>query len=273
MRDGSAHQNGKLFLSEPLLRAEELRVRFGGVTAVSGVTFGLRRGEILSIVGPNGAGKTSIFNCISGLSIPDRGRILYDGRDITRTRPHMRARLGIARTFQNIELFPRMITIDNVLLGRHIHMKTGLWTGATFFRRSCFAAREEAAHRRRTEQIMGSLGLMPARNHPVGSLPYGTRKLVELARALALDPRLLLLDEPFGGLTDQEKAQVTALVKDMKKTTGVSVLLIEHDMDVVMDLSDRILAVSFGRPIAEGPPEAVLRHPQVVEAFLGREQA
>ncbi len=251
---------------------DNVTIRFGGLTAVDRVTFQVERGAIFSIIGPNGAGKTTLFNCISGLYRPNAGRILFKGEDITGLKPHRIARKGIARTFQNIELFSRMTTMENLMLGRHIHMKTNIWTGATFFRRGSSAAREEIAHRERVERIIDLLDLQSARNQFVGGLPYGTQKLIELGRALALEPELLLLDEPSAGMNSEEKQDLIFWIKDIQDELGVTILLIEHDMKMVMDISDRILAINFGRPIVEGVPEEVQRNPDVLKAYLGEDE-
>jgi len=252
---------------------ESLNISFGGLRAVDQVSFGVAQGAIFSIIGPNGAGKTTIFNCISGLYKPDSGSITFKGEDITGLKPHQVARKGIARTFQNIELFSRMTTMENLMLGRHIHMKTNVWTGATFFRRGSKAAREEIEHRERVEQIIDLLDLQTARNQFVGGLPYGTQKLIELGRALALEPQLLLLDEPSAGMNSEEKQDLVFWVKDIQDELGVTILLIEHDMKMVMDISDRILAINFGKPITEGTPEEVQQHPDVLKAYLGEDEA
>lgn len=228
--------------------------------------------SIFSIIGPNGAGKTTIFNCISGLYRPDSGKIYFKGEDITGLRPYRVAQKGIARTFQNIELFSRMTTMENLMLGRHIHMKTGVWSGSAFFRRGSKAAQEEIEHRARVERIIDLLDLQSARNQFVGSLPYGTQKLIELGRALALEPQLLLLDEPSAGMNSEEKQDLIFWIKDIQDELGVTILLIEHDMKMVMDISDRILAINFGRPITDGIPEEVQRHPEVLKAYLGEDE-
>lgn len=255
-----------------LFSVDELTISFGGLMAVDDVTFSVKRGEIFSIIGPNGAGKTTIFNCISGLYRPDSGTIRFKGENITNLKPYKVAQKGIARTFQNIELFSMMTTMENLMLGRHLHMKTGLWTGATCFARRSKAAQEEIKHRERVEQIIDLLDLQAARNHFVGMLPYGTQKLIELGRALALEPELLLLDEPSAGMNSEEKQDLIFWIKDIQDELGVTILLIEHDMRMVMDISDRILAINFGKPITEGTPEAVQQHPEVLKAYLGEDE-
>jgi len=251
---------------------DSLTIRFGGLVAVDRVTLNVEPGSIFSIIGPNGAGKTTIFNCVSGLYKPDSGKIYFKGEDITGLKPYRIAQKGIARTFQNIELFSRMTTMENLMLGRHIHMKTGVWSGSTFFRRGSKAAQEEIEHRERVERIIDLLDLQSARNQFVGGLPFGTQKLVELGRALALEPELLLLDEPSAGMNSEEKQDLIFWIKDIQDELGVTILLIEHDMRMVMDISDRILAINFGKPIAEGIPEEVQRHPEVLKAYLGEDE-
>jgi branched-chain amino acid transport system ATP-binding protein len=250
---------------------ENLTITFGGLVAVDRVSLNVKPGSIFSIIGPNGAGKTTIFNCINGLYKPDSGAIFFKGEDIIGLKPHRIAHKGISRTFQNIELFSRMTVMENLMLGRHIHMKTGIWTGATFFRRGSSAAKDEIKHRERVEHIIDLLDLQAARNQFVGGLPYGTQKLVELGRALALEPKLLLLDEPSAGMNSEEKQDLIFWVKDIQDELGVTILLIEHDMKMVMDISDRILAINFGKPITEGTPEEVQTHPEVLKAYLGED--
>jgi len=249
-----------------------LSIAFGGLTAVDNISFDVAKKSIFSIIGPNGAGKTTIFNCISGLYTPDSGKIVFKGEDIIGLSPHKIAIKGIARTFQNIELFSRMTTMENLMLGRHIHIKTGVLSGATFFRRKSPAAREEIKHRERVEQIIDLLDLQSARNQFVGGLPYGTQKLIELGRALALEPELLLLDEPSAGMNTEEKQDLIFWIKDIQDVLGVTILLIEHDMKVVMDISDRVLAINFGKFITEGGPEEVHKHPEVLKAYLGEDE-
>lgn len=252
--------------------ADNLTVAFGGLKAVDKVSFKINKKTIFSIIGPNGAGKTTIFNCISGLYIPNSGKILFKGEEITGLKPHKIARKGIARTFQNIELFSRMTTMENLMLGRHIHINTGVLAGATFFRRKSKAALEEIKHRERVEQIIDLLDLQYARNQFVGGLPYGTQKLIELGRALALEPELLLLDEPSAGMNTEEKQDLIFWIKDIQDELGITILLIEHDMKMVMDISDRILAINFGKPIGEGDSEEIQNNPEVLKAYLGEEE-
>ena len=251
---------------------QDLTISFGGLTAVDNVSFAITRGSIFSIIGPNGAGKTTIFNCINGLYTPNSGEMTFKGEEITGLKPHKIARKGIARTFQNIELFSRMTTMENLMLGRHLHINTGVFSGATFFRRKSKAAREEIKHREQVERIIDLLDLQAARNQFVGGLPYGTQKLIELGRALALEPELLLLDEPSAGMNTEEKQDLIFWVKDIQDELGVTILLIEHDMRMVMDISDRILAINFGKPLCEGIPEEVQNNPEVLKAYLGEEE-
>jgi branched-chain amino acid transport system ATP-binding protein len=251
---------------------QDLTISFGGLTAVDNVSFAITSGSIFSIIGPNGAGKTTIFNCINGLYTPNSGKMIFKGEEITGLKPHKIARKGIARTFQNIELFSRMTTMENLMLGRHLHINTGVFSGATFFRRKSKAAREEIKHREQVERIIDLLDLQAARNQFVGGLPYGTQKLIELGRALALEPELLLLDEPSAGMNTEEKQDLIFWVKDIQDELGVTILLIEHDMRMVMDISDRILAINFGKPLCEGIPEEVQNNPEVLKAYLGEEE-
>ena len=239
---------------------------------MSNVGFTVEEREIFSIIGPNGAGKTTIFNCISGIYRPDLGRIAFAGRNITRFKPHRVAAQGIARTFQNIELFSHMTTMDNLMLGRHLHMKTGVWAGATMLWRGSPAAREEIRHRERVEAIIDFLDLQSARNNLVVNLPYGTQKLVELARALAVEPKVLLLDEPSAGMNLEEKGDLMFWIRDIRDIWGVTVLLVEHDMNLVMDISDRVMALNYGQVIAVGSPETVQSHPEVLKAYLGEDE-
>jgi len=251
------------------LQVENLSISFGGVKALSGVSFGVAQGEIYSIIGPNGAGKTTVFNCISGIYKPNAGKIAFKDQDITSLKPHQVAQIGIARTFQNIELFSHMTAMDNLMLGRHIKLKNGLFAGATFLTANSRAAREEIANREKVEDIIDFLELQAARNKMVINLPYGTQKLIELGRALALEPEVLLLDEPSAGMNLEEKENLIFSIRDIRDDFGITVLLVEHDMNLVMDISDRILALNYGQVIAEGVPKEIQKHPEVLKAYLG----
>jgi branched-chain amino acid transport system ATP-binding protein len=254
-----------------LLSIEDLWISFGGIAALSGVSMVVEKGEIFSIIGPNGAGKTTIFNCVTGIYRPHKGRILFNGQDLVGKRPHQTARMGVARTFQNIELFAHLSTMDNLLLGRHMHMKTGILSGALLLGKHSPAAKEESAHRERVERIIEFLEIESARNVPVAALPYGTRKLVELGRALAMEPTLLLLDEPSAWMNQEEKRDMMFWIRDIRDDFDVSIVMVEHDMNLVMTVSDEILALNFGVKLIQGMPEEVRNHPGVLEAYLGRD--
>lgn len=252
-------------------KVEKLSVSFGGVDALNNVSFEVRQGQIFSIIGPNGAGKTTLSNCVSGVYRPTKGRVVFKDREIQGRRPDKVARMGVARTFQNIELFAHMNTVENLMLGRHRYMKTGLFRGAFMWGRRSFAGREEVANRRKVEEIIDFLNLQSVRNKFLGDLPYGTRKQVELGRALALEPELLLLDEPSAGMNSEEKQDMIFWIKEIQDILKVTILLIEHEMKMVMDVSDRILVINFGSPVTEGAPEEVRQHPEVLKAYIGEE--
>jgi branched-chain amino acid transport system ATP-binding protein len=248
------------------LELRGVRKAFAGVQAVNGVSLAVRRGELLSVIGPNGAGKTTVLNLINGFYHPDAGRIVLDGVDITELPPHRIAALGVARTFQNIALFKGMTVLDNLMLGRHVHMRAGVLGSVVYWG---LAQREEVAHRQRVEEIIDFLKLQDLRRRPTGSLPYGLQKRVELGRALALDPKVLLLDEPMGGCNREEKEDMARFILDVHEEWGTTIVLVEHDMGVVMDISDRVAVLDMGQRIAEGPPEEVRADPRVIAAYLG----
>ncbi len=253
---------------EVALRAEGLHLSFGGVQALIDISVDVYPGELLAIIGPNGAGKTALLNSVSGFYHPQRGRILFDGHDISRLPAHKRAEMGLARTFQNLALYTGLSTLDNLMSGRHFHMKQGVLAGALFFGP---ALKEEVKHRRVVEDIIEFLEIETIRYKVVGSLPYGQRKRVELGRALAMEPQLLLLDEPMTGMNVEEKEDMARFILDVHELRRIPIILIEHDMGVVMDIAQRVVVFDFGRKIAEGAPIEVKKDPQVVKAYLGEE--
>jgi len=249
-----------------LLSARDLSVRFGGVLAVSQVSFEVRRGEVFTLIGPNGAGKTTVFNLISRLYTPTTGSITFEGEPLARHAPHEIAQLGIARTFQNIELFENASVLQNLLIGRHTHRATNLWSELLFTRKTL---RAEIAAREKVEQVIDLLDLQHHRESLVAGLPYGVRKVVELARALCTEPKLLLLDEPSSGLNVEETDDMAFWIDDIRAELGITVLMVEHDMALVAKVSDRVLAMNQGEVLALGTPAEVQRHPGVIEAYLG----
>ena len=253
-------------MSAPLLTACHLTVKFGGLVAVNDVSFEVQRGEVFTLIGPNGAGKTTVFNLISRIYQPTNGAIQFDGQDLTAMAPHDVAALGIARTFQNIELFERMSVLDNLLIGRHRHVRSSILGDLLF---TPFVRREEHRHREAVEHVIDFLDLQPYRDKPVGGLPYGVRKVVELARALCAEPKLLLLDEPSSGLNVEETDDMAWWIKDIQRDLGITVLMVEHDMSLVSKVSDRVLAMNQGEVLALGSPDEVQSHPGVIEAYLG----
>ncbi|MGS2615056.1 ABC transporter ATP-binding protein [Micromonospora sp. LZ34] len=253
-------------MTDEILRFTDVRLSFAGVRAIDGVSFTVGRQELFAVIGPNGAGKTSIFNVLSGVYRPQSGRVVFDGVDLVGRRPHEIAALGLARTFQNVELFANLTVLENLLLGRHHHIRYGplsavLWRGR--------ARREELAARAAVEEIVEFLELEQWRRMPVGLLPYGVQKRVELGRALAMEPKLLLLDEPVGGMNLEETEDMARYILDVREELGVPVVLVEHDMGLVMDLADRVLVVDFGQPVATGTPAEIQHHPDVIRAYLG----
>ncbi|HEV7995597.1 MAG TPA: ABC transporter ATP-binding protein [Stellaceae bacterium] len=255
--------------NETLLAVSSVSKHFGGVRAVEDMSLEVRRGGLTSIIGPNGAGKTSMLNIISGFYRPDTGSIRFEGRDVTGIRPSGIAALGIARTFQNIALFSGMTVLDNIMLGRHVRMRAGVLSSIVYWG---MAQREEVAHRARVEELIELLELENLRKQPTSGLAYGLRKRVELGRALALDPKLLLLDEPMGGMNQEEKEDMARFILEVNREWGTTIILIEHDMAVVMDISERVAVLDHGRKIADGTPEEVQRHPDVIRAYLGGAQ-
>jgi branched-chain amino acid transport system ATP-binding protein len=246
--------------------AEGLQINFGGIKALDGVSFTVEHGQVFTIIGPNGAGKTTIFNLISRIYDPTAGRIVFAGEDVTRMPPHEIARRGIARTFQNIELFEHATVLQNLLLGRHAHRRSRFVEELLFLPR---VRRQELAHREAAEKVIDFLDLQPHRDSLIANLPYGVRKVVEMARALCTEPKLLLLDEPSSGLSVEETEGMAFWIQDIRSLLGITVLMVEHDMSLVSAVSDRVLALNYGRPLALGTAREVQEHPDVVKAYLG----
>jgi branched-chain amino acid transport system ATP-binding protein len=249
-----------------LLEADGLAINFGGITALAGVSFEVRAGEVLTIIGPNGAGKTTIFNLVSRIYDPTRGRLIFGGEDITRVPPHEIARRGIARTFQNIELFEHATVLQNLLLGRHAHKRSRFVEELLFLPR---VRALELEHRGAVEKVIDFLDLQPYRDSLIVNLPYGVRKVVEMGRALCTQPKLLLLDEPSSGLSVEETEEMAFWIQDIRTLLGITVLMVEHDMSLVSAVSDRVVALNYGLVIAAGTPRDVQAHPDVVKAYLG----
>jgi branched-chain amino acid transport system ATP-binding protein len=257
-------------MSEPILQVSGVSLRFGGVSALDDVSLEVRDKEVYALIGPNGAGKTSLLNCINGFYRPQSGSICLQGQELVGMAPHRIAAAGIGRTFQNLELFRGISVLDNLLLGRHLHMRHGVFAGCLYVG---WAAREETAHRRRVEEIIELLEIGRFRRHLVGSLAFGKQKLVEIGRALALDPKLLLLDEPAAGMNRDEKEDVARFILRIRHELGIGQVLIEHDVRFISDLSDRIAVLNLGRKVAEGNRHTVLADPAVAEAYLGTTSA
>jgi branched-chain amino acid transport system ATP-binding protein len=253
---------------EAVLTVDDLRLAFGGTKAVDGVSFDVRAGELFAVIGPNGAGKTSIFNCLSGVYRPQKGSIDFLGTSVLGRRPDDVARMGVARMFQNIELFDNLTVLDNLMLGRHLHLEYSPLAAMLYVGK---ARKVELENRRIVEDIIDFLEIEAFRKFPVGMLPYGIKKRVELGRALAMEPKLLLLDEPVAGMNVEETEDMARFILDIRSELGVAMIMVEHDMGLVMDLADRVLVVDFGKPIAMGLPSEVQRHPDVIRAYLGED--
>ena len=251
-----------------ILKVEDLSLTFGNVHALNNVSLDVRDGEILAVIGPNGAGKTCLLNCLSGFYHPQSGKIQFEGRDISNVPSHKRAALGIGRTFQGIQLFLGMTALDNIMSGRHIHMKTNFLQGAFYW---FWADGEETEHRRVAEEIIDFLEMEPIRDTVVGALGYGLRKLVDLGRAMAMEPKILIMDEPMAGMNVEEKEDMARFILDIQEARKIPIVLVEHDMEVVMDISNRVAVLEWGFLIAEGTPDEIKENPKVIKAYLGEE--
>ena len=252
--------------TSPLLEVRDVSLGFGGVRALTEVNFHVNKGELFSIIGPNGAGKTSMLNCVSGRYKPTAGRVFFEGRDVTGMTPNQRATIGIGRTFQNLALFGHMSVLDNIMVGRHHLLKNNFLTGGLYW---LGAQKEELAHRRKVEDIIDFLEIAHIRKATAGTLSYGLRKRVELARAMAVEPKIILLDEPMAGMNLEEKEDMARYIVDLNEEWGMTVVMIEHDMGVVMDISHRVIVLEFGRKIADGLPDDIMSNERVKVAYLG----
>lgn len=252
---------------EVQLRTDNVCLRFGAVKALDGISLDVKPHQLLAVIGPNGAGKTCLFNVINGFYRPQEGEVYFEGQRITQLPPYKIAELGISRTFQAIQLYHGLSVVDNIMVGRHIHLKSGMAAGAIYFGR---AQREEAEHRKEVEWLIDFLELTSVRNRIVGSLPYGLQKRIDLGRALALEPKLLLLDEPMAGMSRDEKEAMARFILDVVEMRGITIILVEHDMGVVMDIADRVVVFDYGHKIADGPPEEIRNNEQVIKAYLGK---
>ncbi|MFO1200061.1 MAG: ABC transporter ATP-binding protein [Burkholderiaceae bacterium] len=252
----------------PLMRAQAMTLRFGGVTALSEVSIDVGRDEVLAIIGPNGAGKSCTLNCLNGFNVPQEGKLFFEDTDITGRAPHEIAKLGVGRTFQGLQLFPGLSVLDNLLTGRHLHMRAGALKGFLYWP---WTHREELEHRRKVEEIVDFLEIKNIRHRMVGSLSYGLRKRVDLGRALAMEPRVLLMDEPMAGMNLEEKEDMARFIIDIREALGIPIVIVEHDMQVVMDVADRIVVLDWGHVIAQGAPAQIKVDPAVIKAYLGEE--